>query len=440
MAPRSLASLAHALTTAADLDGALVALGESLVEADRGAQLALIAYDARRDMLRDRYAPNGAVVARSSIETTFDHLPESVRQKILAGGPFHDIIDRSADYPRLFGFTTPLDGGVLAVRGLKVDGALGAVLALYEPRKIFGTRSTERLAPAMALFDLAWARLAERDAREEAVRTLEDVTHRVHSEYVRKLATLEAELREARTTPHGTAAVEPTVPAAETMALRAEAARAAEDARRAARKAELADRQVASAVAQLEQAHAELHRRGEALRQRTRTLYLLDKALTLDAEATDARRLVDGLLALVGDDMQAQRCSLMLRAPEPDHLYLAAARGIAPNVVEGMRIRVGEGVAGRVAAARQPLLVQDVREATQHPLLRDQYFTTGSFISFPLVYHDELVGVVNLTNRAQRGTYTEEDVERVRLLGLIISLIASRQGLAERLLETLRVP
>jgi signal transduction protein with GAF and PtsI domain len=149
--------------------------------------------------------------------------------------------------------------------------------------------------------------------------------------------------------------------------------------------------------------------------------------------------LVDGLLALVGDDMQAQRCSLMLRAPEPDHLYLAAARGIAPNVVEGMRIRVGEGVAGRVAAARQPLLVQDVREAAQHPLLRDQYFTTGSFISFPLVYHDELVGVVNLTNRAQRGTYTDEDVERVRLLGLIIALIATRAQLPERLLESLNV-
>jgi signal transduction protein with GAF and PtsI domain len=105
-----------------------------------------------------------------------------------------------------------------------------------------------------------------------------------------------------------------------------------------------------------------------------------------------------------------------------------------------MRIRIGEGVAGRVAASRQPLLVQDVREASQHPLLRDQYFTTGSFISFPLIYHDELVGVLNLTNRAQRGIYTDEDVERVRLLGLVISLIASRNGLPERLLELLHVP
>ncbi|MCE2903263.1 MAG: GAF domain-containing protein, partial [Gemmatimonadetes bacterium] len=405
-------------------------------ELDRGASLALIQYDARRDMLRDRLTPVDGRVVHSIMETTFDHLPDTVRTRILAGGPFVDVTDRTADYARLCGFPTPLEGGVLAVRGMKVDGLLGAVLALYEPRKIFGTRTTERVAPVVALFDLAFARLAEREAREEAVRTLEDVTQRVHGEYVRKLSALEAELREVRKAPRDAAALNP----AEAIALQAESARAREEARRAARQAELTSQQLTTAVSQLEQAHIELHRRSGALRQRTRTLHLLDRALTLDAETSDAKALVDALLALVGDDMQAQRCSLMLRAPEPDQLYLAAARGIAPNVVEGMRIRIGEGVAGRVAATRQPLLVQDVREASQHPLLRDQYFTTGSFISFPLVYHDELVGVLNLTNRAQRGIYTDEDVERVRLLGLMISLIASRNGLPERLLEVLHVP
>ena len=81
------------------------------------------------------------------------------------------------------------------------------------------------------------------------------------------------------------------------------------------------------------------------------------------------------------------------------------------------------------------MLVQDVDEAHAHPLLRDQYFTTGSFISFPLEYHGELVGVVNLTNRAQRGVFGEEDVERVRLLALVISIIAYQARLPERLLD-----
>ena len=416
-----------------DLDGALVALAECLAELDRGAALALVHYDARRDMLRERVAPVGGVVARTALETTFDHLPESVRGAIAAGGQFVDVADKSADYGRLFGFGSGLDGGMLSLYGLRVEGALSAVLAMYEPRKIFGTRTTERLAPALALFDLAFGRLAEREAREEAVRTLEDVTQRVHGEYVRKLALLNAELREARNTPRDTGSLG----ALEAVALQADAARANEEVRRAARRADVAEQQLASAVGQLETAHIELHRRSEALRQRTRTLYLVDRLLTLDAATNEPRLLVDGVLALVGDDMQAQRCSLMLLAPEPDHLYLAAARGIAPHIFDGMRIRIGEGVAGRVAASREPLLVQDVQGAAEHPLLRDQFFTTGSFISFPLVYHEELVGVLNLTNRAQRGVYTEDDVERVRLLGLVISLLATRHSLGERLIGAL---
>jgi signal transduction protein with GAF and PtsI domain len=135
--------------------------------------------------------------------------------------------------------------------------------------------------------------------------------------------------------------------------------------------------------------------------------------------------------------MQAQLCSLMLKAPEPEMLYLAAARGLAPNIVMGARIPYGKGVAGVVAISREPLLVQDASEVNEHPLLRDQYLTTGSFISFPLIYRDELIGVVNLTNRAKRGVFIEEDVERVSLLGLVIALIATRNALPDRLLESL---
>lgn len=434
MAPRSLASLAHALGATSDLDGALIALADAVAELDRGAALAMFRYDGRREMLRERLTPVMGRVERTAVETTFDHLPTPLRVKVAAGGAFVDISDRTADYVRLFGFTHAVEGGVLALRGLRVEGYLAAVLALYEPRKIFGTRTTERLGPSLALFDLAFGRLSEREAREEAVRTLEDVTQRVHGEYVRRLRALEGELREARTsTPTGISAQA----AAELVALQADSARAEEEVRRATRRADLADQQLLSAVGQLEQAHVELHRRSEALRQRTRTLYLLDRVLTLDASTTDPAALADSLIALVGDDMQAQRCSLMLVAPDAEHLFLAAGRGLSPDAPIGLRTRIGEGVSGRVASLREPLLVQDVAEADRHPLLRDQYFTTGSFISFPLVYHGALVGVLNLTNRARLGVYGEEDVERVRLLALVISLVARNARLPERLVSVL---
>jgi hypothetical protein len=439
MPPRTLGSLAHALAAAPDLDAALVALGEGLAEVDRSAHMALLRYDGRREMLVDRLTPAGGRVTCAPVETTFDHLPGPIRQAVSNGGQFVDLAEQSAEYARLFGLT-PMPDGQLALRGVLFDGHLAAIVALYEPKKIFGTRAAERFAAAVALFELGFVRFAERDARDEAVRTLEDVTQRVHGEYVKKLAVLERQLVQARGEASRAGHATPGAPdPAQIVALEREAARASEDARRAMRRADAVEQQVGAAVGQLQQSHVELHRRSEMLRQKTRTLYLIDKVLTLDNRANDPRKLVDGLLALVGDDMQAQRCSLMLRAPEPGYLYLAAARGLAPHIVEGSRIAIGEGVSGRVAATRQPLLVQDVAEAQTHPLLHDQYFTTGSFISFPLIYHNELVGVVNLTNRAQRGVFVEEDVERVRLLALVIALVVLHARLADRLMRMLHV-
>jgi putative methionine-R-sulfoxide reductase with GAF domain len=254
----------------------------------------------------------------------------------------------------------------------------------------------------------------------------------VHGEYGNRLAELEARLTDASNSQSST-------DSARMVVLERELAQATEDARRALNRADAVEATVSQAVEQLEKAHVEIHRRSESLRQKTRTIYLIDRVLTLDASTKDPRQLADGLLALVGDDMQAHRCSLMLRAADGESLYLAASRGVGPSITEGARVALGQGVAGKVAVSREPLLVRDVSEAKSHPLLRDQYFTTGSFISFPLIYHDQLVGVVNLANRAQQGVFVEEDVDRVRILGLVIALVASNAQLPERLGEAFSV-
>jgi putative methionine-R-sulfoxide reductase with GAF domain len=435
MQPRTLASLAHALSVAPDQDTTLVALGEALMELDRGAVFAVLRYDARRDLLDEVSVATGQVVRRQRIDTTFDHLPPAVQPAVRAGGQFVDLGDKTPDYARLFDLPPVADGVSLSLRGLHVDGHLAAVVALLESRKIFGARTAERFGAATALFELAYGRLVEREGREEAGRTLEGVMQRVHAEYERRLAEVGHQLSRARSEAELGGGRDTT----RILELERETSRQTEELRRATTRVSKVEQQVTAAVGQLEQAHVELHRRSEQLRQKTRTLYLLDRMLTLDGSADDPRRLADGLLNLAGEDMQAQRCSLMLLEPGTDTLVIAAVRGVAPNVALGERVTVGQGVAGRVAASREPLLVQDVSDAAAHPLLRDQFFTTGSFISCPLVYRDALVGVLNLTNRARFGVFVEEDVERVRLLALVTALICVNSRLSERLIPALGV-
>ncbi|MEP6622225.1 MAG: GAF domain-containing protein [bacterium] len=432
MPPRTLATLAHALSVAPDLDEALLALYDAVVDVDRFAQIALVRYDAKRGMLVDRLVPEGDRVTRQRLETTFDHLPTRERIAVAAAGSFVDFADHSDEYAPLFAMERLPDVGWLSLRGIRFDGQLCAIIVLYEARKFFGTRSSERILPAVALFDLAFVRFAEREAREEAVHTLEDVTQRVHEEYEKKLALLELQLFRV-------ADAQPGADPERLVALERELAKTLEDARRATKRADAVEATVSTAVEHLEKAHIELHRRSEALRQKSKTLYLIDCVLTLDAATHDPSEMVNALLTLVGDDMGAQRCSLLLYIPGEHQLYLAASRGLAANVPAGYRVQFGSGVAGKVAATREPILVSDVTEANSHPLLHDEFFTTGSFISFPLVYHGALVGVVNLTNRTMHGIFVEEDIERVRLLGLVMALVATQARLADRLLESLSV-
>ena len=430
MPEQTLVSLAHALAAATDQDAAFVALSEGLAELDRAAVVALFAVDARDGRLVACHAADSGQVRRTTVDVALRQFSAQVVAAVQAGGTFNDVGDEADTFARMLRLPDLGEPGDLALRGIRIDGELSAVLALYEPRRVFGPRLTEQFAALAALFDLAYGRFVEREARAEAARTLEDVTQRVHGEYVARLTRLEFQLTEAR----GAALPEN---AEEAVQRERETARVAEDGRRNQSRLRALEHQVTAAVGQLEQAHIELHRRSEGLRQRTRTIYLMDRVLAIAAEQVDPRRLAEGLLALVGDDMQALRCSLFLRAPEPDTLYLAASRGLAPYVREGSRITVGQGVAGRVAATRTPLLVVDASDSQAQPLLRDEYLTTGSFISFPLVIRGELLGVINLTNRAQRGLFVEEDVERVRLLGLVISLIALEARLPEQLLVTI---
>src|SRR5438094_2623685 len=157
MPPRTLASLAHALTVATSQDNALVALGEALTEVDRYARLALVRFDERRAMLSDRLGVTGGTdVSHSQLDTTFDHLPSKERATIAAGGQFVDFAERSDEFARLFQMPPLGEPGWLAVRGLRFEGGMSALLVLYETRKLFGTRTSERFLPAIALFELAF--------------------------------------------------------------------------------------------------------------------------------------------------------------------------------------------------------------------------------------------------------------------------------------------
>ena len=98
MPPRTLASLAHALSAATDLDAAFVALAEGLAETDRDAHIALLRLDAKSGLLRERLLVAEGRIEREGLDTSIEQFPKRAGQTIAAGGIFADLADESAEF------------------------------------------------------------------------------------------------------------------------------------------------------------------------------------------------------------------------------------------------------------------------------------------------------------------------------------------------------
>jgi hypothetical protein len=275
MAPRTLATLATVLSNARDADAALTLLQHEAADIERSAQLALFVCDSRRQLITERLNPSGDTVTRLPLNVSIDHLPAPIRRALNSGSAIADFGAESEDYMKLLGVNPMQHAGVLSVRGLTLDGELAGFVALYEPRKRFGPRVVERLGPALDLFALAFERIAEHEARFEAVRALEELTRNIHSEYNRAVRQLKAELEDAR----GAIAAPGEREAARIAELERLISEANEEIQRRAERLHAVEDQVSNAVGRLQQVHVDLHTQTELARTRADLLYQIERAL-----------------------------------------------------------------------------------------------------------------------------------------------------------------
>lgn len=301
MAPRTLGGLSTVLAAAANVPDALRALAHDVSEHDRNAGIVLYIYDARREVLCERLIPalDGAKTAQ--LEIAMDHLPSSIRRTILAGRQWADLAGESAEYQKLLGVGANPEAGVLVLRGMLVDGELAAVLALSEPKTRFGHRLSDRLSPAVDLFALAFARLAERRAREEAVRALEDLTRALNEEHARTVQELSKKLAEAQAALNGKGAGD----SIRVTQLKKAIEVASVEARATAQRLSAVEEQVRVAVTKLEKAHVQLHAQGEALQTQSNLIYHVERMLQNAMAEQDSKKVIEQVLQVVTSREQA---------------------------------------------------------------------------------------------------------------------------------------
>ena len=135
------------------------------------------------------------------------------------------------------------------------------------------------------------------------------------------------------------------------------------------------------------------------------------------------------LLPRIRTILEAETCAVLLLDPQTNELVARAALGIEEEVEQGVRIPLGGGFAGRVAAGKRPIVIDDLDRAhVLNPILREKGIK--SMLGVPLMVGDDAIGVLHVGTLTQR-TFTAADTELLQLVADRVALAIERARVHE---------
>ena len=159
---------------------------------------------------------------------------------------------------------------------------------------------------------------------------------------------------------------------------------------------------------------------------------ILDSLRTIVQQVNSARNLPEVLSIIVkqvSGALQAEVCSIYLFDETDQRYVLMATEGLRQESIAKVRLSMGEGLVGLVAAKEEPLNLHD---ADKHPNFA--YFEEigeeifHSFLGVPIIHHRKVLGVVVLQQRTQRRFAAEEEAFVVTVCAQLSGAIAHAEA------------
>jgi sigma-B regulation protein RsbU (phosphoserine phosphatase) len=131
--------------------------------------------------------------------------------------------------------------------------------------------------------------------------------------------------------------------------------------------------------------------------------------------------LLDALVERVRDALDGDTCAVLLLDRPSRQLIATAASGLEEEVRQGVRIPMGQGFAGRIAAECRPVILDRVDHTkVVNPILLEQGIR--SLMGAPLLVDGRAIGVLHVGTLSDR-VFTAEDAD-------LLQLAADRAALA----------
>ncbi len=161
---------------------------------------------------------------------------------------------------------------------------------------------------------------------------------------------------------------------------------------------------------------------------------LLISRMALEMEEAALDMTMGRVLEFVSGLLGANTSSLMLCDQLSGDLVIRSARGIDEESVRGTRLRIGDRLAGWVAAEGQPLLVEDIEgDPRFNRGGGNPRYSSRSLLSVPLKRDGKVIGVLNLTDKQTEQAFTEKDLKVAQVVvERITAFIDNLKGMANQ--------
>jgi PAS domain S-box-containing protein len=128
--------------------------------------------------------------------------------------------------------------------------------------------------------------------------------------------------------------------------------------------------------------------------------------------------LLSEMLVRVRDLLETDSVAILLLSEDGTYLTVRAALGLEERVAHEVKVPVGRGIAGHIAASRLPLIIDDLSQVeVVTALLRNEI---RSLIGAPLVVESRVLGVIH-ADKIAAASFNAQDL---RLLQLVADRIA----------------
>lgn len=117
--------------------------------------------------------------------------------------------------------------------------------------------------------------------------------------------------------------------------------------------------------------------------------------------------------------------SLMLLDPERRELRVRVAAGLEPELWPKIRVPIGEGIAGRVAAEARSLRLRGRADRQTFHIVQDR-LDVESALCVPIVHEGRVLGVLNLHHGTRPDAFSQGDLEFTEQLAYLDAQIIAR--------------